>query len=90
MYETFGARVTGSTVEFRLFLPDSAVDPAQYVRGGDPHIRSVRVVGDFQGELGQIPWDPTTAPELTRESHPNGWLYTFAIPQLADGFYQYM
>src|SRR4051812_44404082 len=55
MYESFGARVTGSTVEFRLFLPDSAVDPSQYVRGGDPQIRTVRVVGDFQDKLGQTP-----------------------------------
>lgn len=89
MYEKFGAAVDGSAVEFRLFFPDAAVDATQYVRGGTPSISSIRVTGDFQRELGQQPWDFQHAAPLVRQRHPNGWLYSFPIPHIADGYYQY-
>lgn len=89
MYERFGASVTGSGVEFRLFLPDAAVDAAQYLRGGAPRIRQVRVRGDFQRAIGGVNWDLASAPVLERTPHAKGWLYTASIPALPDGFYQY-
>jgi hypothetical protein len=52
MYERFGATVTGSAVDFQLFFPDASIDPAQYTRGGTPHIRRIKAVGDFQSALG--------------------------------------
>jgi hypothetical protein len=46
MYEKFGfARQEDGSYEFRLFVPDSAVDRTQYVRGGPCRIVEVRVVG---------------------------------------------
>ncbi len=83
MYEDFGARVQGDAVEFRLFVPDAAVDPGQYVRGGPARIRDVRVVGDFQG------WDVDGAPELSPGDHPAGRVYTHRVEGLAEGFYEY-
>jgi 1,4-alpha-glucan branching enzyme len=89
MYEGFGAVVDEPAVEFRLFLPDSDVDPTQYTRGGSPRIRSVRVVGDFQTRLGQTAWDETSGLVLDRQPHPNGWLYSRRIDALPDGYYEY-
>jgi pullulanase len=90
MYETFGAVVTQKKVEFKLFFPDRAVDPAQYDRGGLPRIKEIRVRGDFQGKIGGKNWDFGSAPVMSKEPHPKGWLYTYKIDQnLADGFYQY-
>jgi pullulanase len=89
MYETFGAWVSGSSVEFRVFFPDSAVDPAQYSNGGLPRIASIKATGTFQSALGQANWDFSAAPELVQQAHPKGMLYTCALPQLPDGFYQY-
>jgi pullulanase len=89
MYETFGATATGSAVDFRLFFPDASIDPAQYTRGGTPHIRRIRAVGDFQSALAGTDWDIPGGLELTPTPHPNGLLYTARIPQLADGFYEY-
>lgn len=89
MYEKFGARVTGSTVEFQLFFPDTDRDPTQYSRGGLPHISTLRVVGSFQGQLGQAAWERTTAPMMVRQPHANGWLYTCTLPELPDGYYEY-
>jgi pullulanase len=86
MYENFGAVVTGEAVEFQLFLPDTSRDPGQYVRGGLPRIRDVRVVGDFQRDGA---WNLDRAPVLERREHPSGWLYVHRIPQVGDGFYQY-
>lgn len=86
MYESFGAVVDGSSVEFRLFIPDNTVDRTQYVRGGPSRISQVRVTGTFQS--GQ-PWDFENAPVMVKKAHPNGWLYSFAIPELQDGFYEY-
>jgi pullulanase len=89
MYEEFGAFVSGSSVEFRLFFPDSAVDPTQYSRGGLPHIASIRVTGTFQSAFGQQNWDYNAAPELKKKKHPKGMLYTCKLPNLPDDFYQY-
>ena len=89
MYEQFGAVVQNSGVQFRLFIPDNARDHSQYVRGSSPRIRTVLVTGTFQSELGKTAWDLSTAAVMTRNEHPNGWLYSFAIPHIRDGFYEY-
>jgi pullulanase len=89
MYEDFGAVVTGSDVVFRLFIPDNAVDSAQYTRGGLPRISKLQVTGTFQPQLGQTSWNLAQAPEMVKSAHPNGWLYSFSAPGLADGFYEY-
>lgn len=89
MYESFGAVVDGDSVEFRLFFPDNAVDPGQYVRGGSPHIREIRVRGDFESRLGGEDWELAAAPVMVRHPHPHGWLYTARVDGLAEGYYQY-
>jgi 1,4-alpha-glucan branching enzyme len=90
MYERFGAHVEDHQVELRLFVPDSAVDPAQYLRGGLPRIREIRVRGDFQSRLGGSNWELQSAPVMERREHPNGWLYVCRLPGgLPDGYYQY-
>lgn len=89
MYEQFGARVSGSTVEFRLFFPDATRDASQYRRGGTPKIRTLRVVGSFQSHLGQAHWDRTSGLLMNRQPHAKGWLYTAAVPSLPDGHYEY-
>jgi pullulanase len=89
LYESFGATVKNSSVQFRLFIPDNTVDAKQYTRGGPCRLRTVRVVGSFQINLRQKPWDLASAPLMKRTEHPNGWLYTFEIAQLPDGFYEY-
>jgi 1,4-alpha-glucan branching enzyme len=89
LYEQFGAVVSGQSVEFRLFIPDNTRDPSQYVRGGSPRIRSIQVTGTFQPKIGQTAWDVDTAPLLTRNPHPKGWLYSRTIPGLGDGFFEY-
>jgi pullulanase len=95
MYEMFGAVVTGQTVEFQLFFPDASVDPSQYNAGspednGVPHIAELRVVGDFQEQLGQGAWDRNSGPVLQREPHPSGMLYRYTIDTpLPQGFYLY-
>jgi 1,4-alpha-glucan branching enzyme len=89
MYEAFGAFVDGSTVEFRVFFPDSAVDPKQYHRGGTPRIATLKVVGDFQTQLTGAPWDVGSAPSLAKNEHAKGWLYSWRSPDLKDDFYQY-
>jgi len=89
MYETFGAVVKEPKVIFRLFLPDNSRDPNQYSRGGDPHVESIRVIGDFQQQIGQTSWDYTSGLALKKKHHPKGWLWEASIPNLADGFYEY-
>src|SRR5688572_4924411 len=89
MYELFGTAVVGNSVEFRLFFPDSTRDPSQYTRGGSPNIAAIRVTGDFQQQIGTTNWDHASAPAMVRQPHPKGWLYTFQIPHLPDGYYQY-
>src|SRR4051812_21944908 len=89
MYEDFGAVITDSSVEFKLFFPDNTVDTTQYSRGGLPHVKNIRVTGDFQSQLGSNDWDPNTAPLLTKHSHLKGWLYTCKLDHLQDGYYEY-
>lgn len=90
MYEQFGAVVDQNKVEFKLFFPDSSIDPSQYTRGGLPKIKEIRVRGDFQSHIGGQDWELATAPMMARNPHPKGWLYTCKIDQaLPEGFYQY-
>ena len=62
MYETFGAVVTGNTVEFRLFFPDKGKDATQYVRGDLPRIQSIQIRGDFQSQIGSVNWQAPAKP----------------------------
>jgi len=89
MYERFGASVSGRNVRFQLFFPDTAIDPSQYVRGGTPHIRSIRVLGTFQSALGEVAWDTAGGVILALGTHPHGLLYSATISDLPDGFYEY-
>ncbi|GJL83502.1 MAG: hypothetical protein DHS20C01_31360 [marine bacterium B5-7] len=89
MYENFGAVVSDHRVAFKLFFPDTAKDPSQYVNGGLPRITRIQVTGDFQSELAGENWDIARAPELVKTDHPNGIIYTYTIDQLSNGFYQY-
>ena len=89
MYEQFGAVVQGSSVEFRLFFPNRDVDSRQYSNGGLPRIKKIQIVGDFQSRLGLRDWDVDTAPYLALGPHPQGMLFSYRIPELAEGFYQY-
>jgi pullulanase len=85
VYESFGAVVDGDAVEFRLFVPDAAIDAGQYERGGPARIAEVRVVGDFQDR----PWDSASAPALPPSEHPAGRLFTHRVRGLAEGLYEY-
>ena len=92
MYENFGAIVNNQQVEFRLFLPDNKVAHNQYTRGGQPHIKEIRVLGDFQNKISGKNWDFNSAPIMTKNPHVKGWLYTYKIDgsqNLSNGFYQY-
>jgi len=55
-YKDFGAVVDKKKVEFKLFFPDAT----QYMeeRGGPHNIKEIRVMGDFQSEIGGKNWDP--------------------------------
>jgi len=88
MYEEFGVVAAGNNVTFKLFFPDSNKDPAQYIKGGIPHIKNIKIVGDFQGKINYKNWNINTAPEMTKQDHPKGWLYDYKTT-LPDGFYQY-
>ncbi len=89
MYESFGAVVKDHAVEFKLFFPDNAKDTSQYTNGGLPRIKCIRVTGDFQNQIGSSDWDFAHAPELMKTDHASGWLYTYKIDDLPDGFYQF-
>src|SRR3954468_1978790 len=92
MYEQFGATFDPATREaqFRLFVPDNAIDPSQYAGDRPTHFRAVRVAGTFQPRIGQTAWDFANGPPLTRRAHANGWLYeSAAIAGLPDDFYEY-
>jgi pullulanase/glycogen debranching enzyme len=89
MYEAFGAVVTGSSVEFRLFFPDKDKDASQYDRGGLPGIKKVQVCGNFQSHNGARDWTAASAPVMTLNDHPKGILYTLRVDDLPDGFFQY-
>jgi len=89
MYESFGAVAEKPKVTFRLFLPDNSRDSNQYSRADDPHIISIRVIGDFQQQIEQTNWDYTSGLTLNKKPHPKGWLWEASIPNLSDGFYEY-
>ena len=92
MYESFGASVDqeAKTVTFRVFFPDNALDPTQYRRGDVPHIAEMKVIGDFQNQIGGIDWDVNSAPVMRKTQYQNkGWMYSFATERLVDNFYQY-
>lgn len=90
MYEKFGTVVENGRVTFKLFLPDNQIDSTQYVRGGDPKIRSIHVRGDFQHHLGGQNWDLSSAPQLQKNPHPKGWLWTVTLNvPLPEEYYQY-
>ena len=98
MYETFGAGEVGSSGKayFRVFIPDSTLDAQQYLRGTVPPIKTLRVVGDFQADLGSVDWTPDAAFELTKskftdpaDGKTKGWLYELTTGALPAGFYQY-
>jgi pullulanase/glycogen debranching enzyme len=93
MYEAFGfSKWQSGQYGFQLFVPDNAIDPAQYTGGGSPNIASVAVFGDFQiaAGLSTQNWDPNTPLKMTLQPHPNGLLFTAALPAgFPDGYYQY-
>jgi len=105
MSERFGAFQIGvdehkGAIEFKIFFPDRAVEPGQHLSQprhdpvpnyGDPEIEKIQVVGDFQlPALGQPNWDVASAPTMTREPHPKGFVYRYRTPvELPAEFYQY-
>ncbi len=98
MYQNFGAREVGNTrcARFRVFIPDNALDPAQYERGALPGIDHLHALGDFQAACGKTNWAPDPQFELTKapftdpeDGKTKGWLYELTTPPLPDGFYQY-
>ncbi len=105
MDEKFGAwqvddDPNSGAAEFKLFFPDRAIDPSQYLPQpgdgrpvadyGDPKIKSIQVVGNFQRHLAQKTWDFEAAPQLIKQPHPKGWVWTYQTPQkLPAGFYEY-
>ncbi|MBD2511249.1 1,4-alpha-glucan branching enzyme [Nostoc muscorum FACHB-395] len=93
MYENFGPQVdNNNNVTFKLFFPDKAKDPSQYVNGTLPRIQKIQVVGNFQHHLGQNDWDSIHTPEMKLEYHPKGLLYTFSTELttgLPEDFYEY-
>lgn len=101
MDERFGAWQVGNdpnqgAVQFKLFFPDHAKSPSQYVacpdqpNYGNPQITSIRVVGDFMPSLGLQSWDWLNGPSLTQTPHPKGSVWTYQTPiQLPKDFYQY-
>ncbi len=105
MKERFGAWQIGNDekkgkVKFKLFFPDRKKDPTQYLaqpreggqveRYGEPRLAKVQVIGDFQHCLGQADWDRDTAPEMEKQDHPKGWVYTYQTDlELLANFYEY-
>lgn len=86
-----------SPVKFSIFFPDRNQDPQQYQDHpeipdyGDPQIKSIHVVGDFQSSLGQAnDWVVNPANAMKEAPHPKGsvWTYTTSQP-LPPGFYEY-
>lgn len=90
---------------FKIFFPDRARDPSQYEETrwieragrrrqvadfGDPKIESIRVGGTFQSFLGQENWDWNSAPQLSRQPHDKGWVWSYETPvELPADFYEY-
>jgi hypothetical protein len=93
MYENFGfTRSAAGDQSITLFIPDNSVDATQYIRGTASHIASVSIVSDFQHLVnpGSTDWDPASVLQMTRNDHPNGYLFIYKFePPLPDGWYQY-
>ncbi len=93
LYEQFGfSRSDDGGRQLTLFVPDNAVDPKQYVRGGPCRIAEVTIVGDFQSLVspGLTNWDAASGLPMTRGQHDHGFLFSYQFPSpLPDGFYQY-
>jgi pullulanase len=86
MYENFGAFVDDRKVTFSLFFPGRS----SYVRGGGPHIRSIRVIGDFQEAFGGKNWSSDQAEPMEREENALGTLFHLLPPRpLPQGNYRY-
>jgi len=63
------------------------VKPPTY---GDPEIVSIQVIGDFQTYLKQNAWATSSAPAMTKTSHPKGIVWSYTTPmELEKGFYEY-
>lgn len=105
MSERFGAWQVGGDaksgpVEFKLFFPDRTHDAAQYAAVpedghpvadyGNPRITSIQVAGNFQQALLQKNWDFAAAPQLIKQPHPKGWVWSYRTPiDLPAHFYEY-
>src|SRR5437879_3197772 len=98
MYQTFGAREVDNTgcARFRVFIPDNALDPAQYENSTLPNIAKVHAIGDFAAALGKTNLAPDPAFELAKskftdpeDGKTKGWLYELTTPALPADFYQY-
>jgi glycosidase len=98
MYEQFGAKELDDTgtVQFRVFIPDAALDPAQFQRGARSTIATMQVYGDFQSALGGVDWTADPALTLARsqfvdpaDGRAKGWVYELTTAVLPPGFYQY-
>jgi pullulanase len=93
MYEQFGfSRSDHGEQSLTLFVPDNAVDPTQYTRGGPCRIVDVRAIGDFQdiADPHATNWDAATGLGMTKTLHANGYLFTYRFPApLPEGYYQY-
>jgi len=91
MFEQFGfGPLPGGKRGLQLFIPGQGAGPAQYTRGSDSGIVRVKVKGDFQAPLGLPPWDVASAPLMIENAHPQGRLFSYALPAVfPDGYYQY-
>lgn len=98
MYEKFGSHEIGGTgqVRFSVFVPDSTLDPTQYLIGGSPGITDLYVVGSFQLSGGDPTWARLPSTRMAKSSYsrtagspPIGWLYSVTIGPLPAGFYEY-
>ena len=80
MHEKMGAwqvdgDASGGRVQFRIFFPQEA-------NGLQHFIKSIRVCGDFQQQLGQTNWDPASAAPMSRSAHAEGENAVHHPPQL--------
>lgn len=91
MYQDFGfSQWSANQWGCKLFVPDNTIDPTQYARGGPSKITKVQIVGDFQHHVAGTGWDVATGLVMTEAPHPQGRLFTYALPNgFPDGYYQY-
>lgn len=84
-YYQFGAYDENSCARFSVFFPG----PQDYSRGGDPHIKELKVFGTFQPALGHSAWSEADALKLEPSAFEGGTLYQGTTSRLSDGFYEY-